>query len=143
IARIGVGSYTQRVSLGGSSTEPLRPGSSGPGRKADDGGRGMRRGRYLGILAAAGLATAVAVGVWRPWGAAKRPGAPSSRPNVVLISLDTTRADHLSCHGYSRPTTPSLDRLAARGVRYANARSQAPWPLPSHLALLTSLLPSP
>src|SRR5207253_904439 len=90
----------------------------------------------------AGLVTAVTAGIWRPWRASGRPGAPPLRPNVVLISLDTTRADHLGCYGYPRPTSPNLDRLAARGVRYANARSQAPWTLPSHMALFTSLLPS-
>jgi arylsulfatase A-like enzyme len=71
-----------------------------------------------------------------------RGNATSSRPNVVLISVDTTRADHLGCYGYGRPTSPNLDRLAAGGVRFANARSQAPWTLPSHMALFTSLLPS-
>lgn len=40
------------------------------------------------------------------------------RPNVLLISLDTLRADHLGCYGYSRETSPFWDKLAARGTRY-------------------------
>lgn len=57
--------------------------------------------------------------------------------NVVLIVLDTVRADHLSCYGYSRPTTPHLDAFAASADRYVTARSTAPWTLPSHASLFT------
>lgn len=57
--------------------------------------------------------------------------------NVVLIVLDTVRADHLSCYGYSRPTTPNLDAFAAGADRYLTARSTAPWTLPSHASLFT------
>jgi len=64
------------------------------------------------------------------------------RPNVLLISIDTLRADHLSCLGYARPTTPNLDRLADANILFKNCRSQAPWTLPSHMSLFTSMLPS-
>src|SRR5687767_10503508 len=64
------------------------------------------------------------------------------RPNVLLISIDTVRPDHLGCYGYKRPTTPNIDALAAGGVRFAEARAQAPWTLPSHMSLFTSMLPS-
>lgn len=57
--------------------------------------------------------------------------------NVVLIVLDTVRADHLSCYGYPRPTTPELDAFAAGADRYVTARSTAPWTLPSHASLFT------
>lgn len=57
--------------------------------------------------------------------------------NVVLIVLDTVRADHLSCYGYGRPTTPVLDAFAAGADRYVTARSTAPWTLPSHASLFT------
>lgn len=67
--------------------------------------------------------------------------AAETRPNVVMISIDTLRADHLSCYGYTRPTTPHLDALAARGVRFANASAQASWTLPSHMSLMTSQYP--
>lgn len=64
------------------------------------------------------------------------------RPNVLLISLDTLRPDHLGCYGYRRPTSPNLDRFAAQSVRFTNCRAQAPWTLPSHMSLFTSMLPS-
>src|SRR5262249_31839022 len=64
------------------------------------------------------------------------------RLNVVLISVDTTRSDHLGCYGYPLKTSPTIDRLAARGVRFACARTQVPWTLPAHMSLFTSLLPS-
>ncbi len=60
---------------------------------------------------------------------------------MVLIVLDTVRADHLSCYGYSRPTTPHLDAFAAGADRYAVARSTAPWTLPSHASLFTGKVP--
>lgn len=62
-------------------------------------------------------------------------------PNVILIVLDTVRADHLSAYGYVRATTPSLARLAARGVRFERARSTAPWTLPSHASMFTGRWP--
>jgi arylsulfatase A-like enzyme len=63
------------------------------------------------------------------------------RPNVVLITLDTTRADHLGCYGYARDTTPHLDRFAATAVRFANAASTINTTLASHAAMLTGLEP--
>jgi arylsulfatase A-like enzyme len=63
------------------------------------------------------------------------------RPNVLLIVLDTVRADALSCYGYARPTTPNLDRLAARGLRFSQARSPATWTLPAHGSLFTGRWP--
>jgi arylsulfatase A-like enzyme len=66
-----------------------------------------------------------------------------ARPrNVVLISLDTLRPDHLSCYGHARETSPTIDALAARGVRFADASSAAPWTLPSHATMFTGLYPS-
>ena len=62
--------------------------------------------------------------------------------NVLLIGIDTVRADHLSAYGYERPTTPNLAALAAEGVLFSSARSQAPWTLPSFSSILTSLYPS-
>jgi arylsulfatase A-like enzyme len=63
------------------------------------------------------------------------------RPNVVLITLDTTRADYLSCYGHpgvsGQPTTPNLDRLAAEGTRFARAMSTAAVTPVSHAAILT------
>ncbi|HNT36513.1 MAG TPA: sulfatase-like hydrolase/transferase, partial [bacterium] len=61
--------------------------------------------------------------------------------NVVLITLDTLRADHLSCYGYQRQTSPNLDRFAAKGVRFKNAFCTIPCTLPSHASIMTGLHP--
>ena len=80
----------------------------------------------------------------RPW---SRSGSPShasglpTRPNIVLITLDTVRADHLSAYGYSRPTTPQIDHLAAQGVLFENAIAASSWTLPSLASIFTGLLP--
>ena len=62
--------------------------------------------------------------------------------NLVLISIDTLRADHLGVYGYPRRTSPTLDRLAREGIVFEQAISQATWTLPSHAALFTSRYPS-
>jgi arylsulfatase A-like enzyme len=67
-------------------------------------------------------------------------GNPQS-PNIVLIVLDTARADHFSSYGYSRDTTPNIDQFAKRGVLFENAYSASSWTLPSMLSMFTSLLP--
>ncbi len=59
--------------------------------------------------------------------------------NVILVSLDTVRADHLGCYGYGAATSPNLDKLAADGVRFERASSASSWTLPSHMTLMTSL----
>ncbi len=63
-------------------------------------------------------------------------------PSVVLVTLDTTRVDRLSCYGYGRPTSPHLDHLAQEGVRYTRAWSTSSWTLPAHASLFTGLYPS-
>ena len=63
------------------------------------------------------------------------------RPSVVLITLDTTRADHLGCYGGARTETPQLDALARSGVRFEQALSPVPLTLPAHVSLLTGLVP--
>lgn len=64
------------------------------------------------------------------------------RPNLILVSIDTLRADHLSCYGYERHTSPTLDKLASEGVLFENAHATSPWTLPSHGTLLTGFYPS-
>lgn len=64
---------------------------------------------------------------------------PTGPPNVLLISLDTLRADHLSCYGYERKTSPTIDRLASAGVMFERTFSTTSWTLPSHLSLFTGL----
>ena len=64
------------------------------------------------------------------------------RPDVLLIVLDTVRADHLSAYGYPRRTTPVLEALAAESVRYDLAIAPGTWTVPSHASLFTGLMPS-
>jgi arylsulfatase A-like enzyme len=61
--------------------------------------------------------------------------------NVLLITIDTVRADRLGCYGYAGAGTPNLDRLAAEGVRFANAYAQVPLTLPSHCSIMTGMYP--
>jgi arylsulfatase A-like enzyme len=63
--------------------------------------------------------------------------AHAGAPNVLLIILDTVRAMSMSLYGYSRPTTPELQKLAARGVLFTRAISPGPWTLPSHASIFT------
>jgi len=65
-----------------------------------------------------------------------------NKPNVVLIVLDTVRADHLSCYGYNRRTSPNIERLAEEGVLFENAFSAGAWTPPSHASLFTGKYPS-
>jgi len=87
------------------------------------------------VLAVGGTAVAA----WRLWPEGPTPG--SGRPNLILISIDTLRADHLGCYGYGRPTSPAIDALADQGVRFERVMAQSPWTLPSHVSLVTGLYP--
>jgi arylsulfatase A-like enzyme len=58
---------------------------------------------------------------------------------VILISLDTLRADHLGCYGYPRDTSPNMDRLAGDSVLFADTTAPSAWTLPSHMSLMTAL----
>jgi arylsulfatase A-like enzyme/Flp pilus assembly protein TadD len=66
---------------------------------------------------------------------------PSPKPSILLVTIDTLRADHVGCYGNSGARTPALDSLAAGGVRFEEARSHAPLTAPSHATLLTGVLP--
>jgi arylsulfatase A-like enzyme len=70
------------------------------------------------------------------------PAVVEKTPNVLLLVMDNVRADDLSLYGYARDTTPNLKRLAAKGIRFDQARSTAPWTLPSHASMLTGRWPS-
>ena len=75
-------------------------------------------------------------------GIAGCPGKEAPRhPNLVLVTLDTVRADHLGCYGDRQAITPELDRLAGEGLRFTNASSTVPLTLPSHTTILSGLLP--
>lgn len=63
------------------------------------------------------------------------------RPNVLLVSIDSLRADHVHAYGYERPTSPTIDSIAADGVLFEQAISPSSWTLPTHVTLLTALPP--
>jgi arylsulfatase A-like enzyme len=71
----------------------------------------------------------------------QRPPAKLGVPNVLLIVLDTVRAANLSLYGYDRLTTPNLEKLARKGIVFSEARSTAPWTLPSHASMMTGRWP--
>jgi arylsulfatase A-like enzyme len=113
---------------------------------------GAHRRRVLGLvrrtsplLAGAVLAIVLLTLGHRQWSeyraVAALPPPPAGARNVLLIVWDTVRAGNLSLHGYGRPTSPNLERLAARGVRFDRAFSTAPWTLPSHASLFTGRWP--
>ncbi len=91
----------------------------------------VRRAGSVFVLLAAAVAVAVGLA-----GCGRR-----VRPNVLLITLDTTRADHLGCYGRPLARTPVMDKLASEGVRCDDAVSAAPITLPSHSTILTGLYP--
>jgi arylsulfatase A-like enzyme/Flp pilus assembly protein TadD len=66
----------------------------------------------------------------------------SKRLNVLLVTIDTLRADRLGCYGYSQIATPNLDRLAHQGVLFENASAPAPLTAPSHASMMTGVYPT-
>jgi len=87
--------------------------------------------RYLSRIAGfAAMAVAFAV-----------PAAGQTRPNIILITIDTLRADYLGCYGNTRIPTPNLDALAAQGTIFDRAYCQAPMTPPSHASILTGTYP--
>lgn len=100
-------------------------------------------------IAPALLAAVVAAAVWSGLrggdeGGRHRPTvarAEARRPNLLVVSLDTTRADHLSAYGYERPTTPRLEALLPSSVLFEAAYTPMPSTMPAHCSLFTSLFP--
>ena len=70
------------------------------------------------------------------------PAGHPTQPDVMVLSIDTLRADHLGSWGYERNTSPFLDQLANEGTRFHDAWSPAPWTLPTHSTMLSGLLPN-
>jgi len=91
-------------------------------------------------LIACAIVLTLAVGC-RSRGAESSMVAPSSRPNVLLVTIDTLRADHVGSYGYHDASTPTLDALARRGVRFETAVAHAPLTGPSHASILTGQTP--
>src|ERR1043166_7870828 len=93
--------------------------------------------RFTFIIFLAALSTTLAaLGGWRY----ARASAPVSGP-IILISIDTLRADHLPAYGYKQVKTPAIDALAADGVVFERAYSHSPQTLPAHASLLSGQLP--
>lgn len=72
---------------------------------------------------------------------AAAPGSAVPRPNILLVVVESLRADHVGCYGYSRDTTPAFDGLAKEGVRFAQMISTSSWTTPSVMSIFTSELP--
>jgi len=85
--------------------------------------------------------TFVAAGTLLLGGLAGQPAAQGRGPNVILISLDTVRADRLGAYGYGRETSPTLDRFAEQATRFENAFTVSGWTLTAHMSMLTGLTP--
>jgi arylsulfatase A-like enzyme/Tfp pilus assembly protein PilF len=91
------------------------------------------------VLVLAGL-IAGAFGLYKKFGLMRAAAAP--KLNLLLITLDTTRADHLGCYGNAAAQTPNLDRLAQEGARFARCTSCSPLTLPSHASIMTGVCPN-
>lgn len=98
----------------------------------------VRRSIPRGLLLVAGLVVVqLAVPRFEVWQHARTAPRPTAEPNVLLIVLDTERADRLSLYGYGLPTTPELSRLARSAITFEQAFSPSGWTFPSHASLFT------
>lgn len=75
---------------------------------------------------------------------ARHSGNSEEKPpwNLIIVSIDTLRPDHMGCYGYSRPTSPIMDRFAKENILFKNVYAQSPYTLPSHVSLFTSQYPT-
>lgn len=121
--------------------------ASGPRAPRTSKARPERKRLVVGALLSLAL---IGTGAWLVLGGTSGPreGLPSALVagaakdfNVVIVSMDTTRADHIGCYGYHDARTPNLDGLAAEGLRFEHAISPVPLTLPSHATMLTGLDP--
>ena len=107
---------------------------------------GFRRSLELSFPLLAALILLLAASVWgadrlEVWRQHSRPLPASGAPNLLLIVLDTVAASHLSLYGYDRPTSPTLEELARRGIRFDRAQATSSWTLPSHGSFFTGRWP--
>jgi arylsulfatase A-like enzyme len=101
-----------------------------------------RSARWLFVSFLAAVAMIEGVASMREIEAVRRlPAGSRKGPNVIVIVVDTLRADHLSCYGYRRATSPEMDRIAQAGVLFENTIAPSSWSLPSHASFLTGRYP--
>jgi arylsulfatase A-like enzyme len=106
----------------------------------------VRRVRAAVVLVGVVLFVAGAVGATRGFERAERERPASSpaavhAPNILVVLIDTLRADHLGCYGYDRPTSPAIDAFAREGVQFLRAYSQSTWTKPATASVLTGRFP--
>jgi arylsulfatase A-like enzyme len=109
--------------------------SSGPIERAAQG----RRPWLLVVIVEVVFLTTLVTATNAPKLPEARPDAPADKPNIVLITIDTLRADHLSCYGYKGIGTPNIDRLASQGALYEKHVSTTSWTLPALASLMTGV----
>jgi arylsulfatase A-like enzyme len=101
--------------------------------------------RWLSRSAIASIAIALVACSIAPFASGKRESVRhtprAGAPNILLISIDSLRADHLHSYGYARQTSPNIDALAADGAAFETVISPTSWTLPAHMTLMTSLAP--
>jgi hypothetical protein len=93
--------------------------------------------KVVAFLLLTSLLIVVSIYFW--WTSSKQLEIPRG---IILISLDTLRADHLGVYGYHRNTSPFIDSFGKESIVFNNAVVQSPWTLPSHMSIMTSLYPS-
>lgn len=98
-------------------------------------------GRIGALLAILSLSQPVWVSGCRQSQTPSPPSAQARRPNVILVSIDTCRADRLSCYGFERNTTPNIDAIAVEGVLFRRAIAPTSVTLPSHSSMMTGTTP--
>jgi arylsulfatase A-like enzyme len=133
-------SGTASLLLGAGSGRLISRGVAGLNLRARRWGRRSLVG-LAGLLGAIAAVTTGGPVVAEYRALARLPAAPSGAANVLLIVMDTVRAESLSLYGYTRDTTPQLARWAKRGVRFDWALAPASWTFPSHCTLFTGLWP--
>jgi arylsulfatase A-like enzyme len=106
----------------------------------------FRRFVWRSFPALTAVVAILAASIWgqdryKSWRERARPLPRAGSPNVLLVVLDTVAAGHLSLYGYGRPTSPTLDELAERGIRFDRVRATASWTLPSHASMFTGRWP--
>jgi len=146
------GDDTDTVEATGGHPSPARASARppSPGGAANEGRPTGPGARLHPLRAAMAIAAALALGVALRPGSGRAPAAPprpavagaaGARPHLVVVSLDTTRADHLSAYGYARPTSPRLDALLPSSVVFDAATTPMPSTMPAHASMFTSLFP--